>query len=759
MDSIRKAGVIGAGIMGSGIAAHLANAGLDVVLLDLDAEVAQKSIARQVKSGGFMDPRFARQVKVGATATDMNLIAEADWIIEAVAERLDIKHAVYDAVSAVRKPGSIVSSNTSTIPLAALIDKRPASFASRFLITHFFNPPRWMRLLEIVDGSATDPDVTRRIAAFADMRLGKGIVACKDTPGFIANRIGTYWMGVALDKALDLEIDIEEADAFLGKPFGIPETGVFALLDLIGLDLMPSVFRSLQQALPASDPFQAFDAEPPLLARMVEHGRTGRKAGAGFFRLTPDRKGREVLDLGTETYRPVRAATAPTGGPRDAMVHDSKGGQLAGHTMRRTLSYAASLVPEISDSIADIDEAMRFGYGWKLGPFEMMDRIGADWFSENLASHDIAPPQLLTEAARGDGFYRSTNGARSYLTPGRSYRPVRRPDGPLSLADLKLATQPVEATDSASIWDIGDGIACLELKSKMNTFNFDVLHAIEKLLARVESNFKGLVIYSDLALFSAGADLRLFLDTIDGKDDRSLGAFIDAGQQTFRRIKFAPFPVVAAVAGRALGGGLEIAFHCDAIQAHAELQVGLVETTIGVIPGWGGCTELLLRYARAPDAPRGPVAPALRAFEIIASAKVSANAFDAMNLGFLRPHDRITMNRDRLLADAKATALRLSTRYVPPEPKMLTLAGRSGASAILNGLDAAQLAGRLTPHDRLIGTKLAEVLTGADADPAKPVPEDYVLALEREAFLELAASPATRQRISHMLAHGKPLRN
>jgi len=759
MDSIRKAAVIGAGIMGSGIAAHLANAGLDVVLLDLDAEVAEKGVATQIKSGGFMDPKFARQVRVGSAAADMNLIAEADWIIEAVAERLDIKHAVYDAVSAVRKPGSVVSSNTSTIPLASLIDKRSPSFTSSFLITHFFNPPRWMRLLEIVDGSSTNPDVTRRIAAFADARLGKGIVTCKDTPGFIANRIGTYWMGVALDKAIDLNIDLEEADAFLGRPFGIPETGVFALLDLIGLDLMPSVFRSLQQALPETDPFQAFDAEPPLLARMVKDGRTGRKAGAGFFRMTADRKAREVLDLGSETYRPLRAAPSPAGSPREAMAHESKAGHLAGDTMRRTLAYAARLVPEISDSIADVDEAMRFGYGWKQGPFEMMDSIGAGWLADSLAKHDIAPPPLLTEAARGDGFYRSTNGARSYLAPGRLYRPVRRPDGPINLADLKLATQPVAATDTVSVWDIGDGIACLEMTSKMNTFNFDVLHSIEKLLICVESDFKGLVIYSDLALFSAGADLRFFLDTIDGKDARPLGAFVDAGQQTFRRIKFAPFPVVAAVAGRALGGGLEIALHCDAIQAHAELQAGLVETMIGVIPGWGGCTEMLLRYARSPNAPRGPVAAALRAFDVIGAAKVSANAFDARNLGFVRPADHITMNRERLLADAKATALRLSMHYSPPEPQMLTLGGRSGASTLLNVLDAAACAGRLTAHDRLIGTKLAEVLTGFDADPAKPIPEDRVLAFEREAFLELAAQPATRQRISHMLAHGRPLRN
>lgn len=760
MSDIRSAAVIGAGIMGSGIAAHLANAGLDVVLLDLDPSVARNGVARQLKSGGFMDPRFAARVRTGSSASDMRLISGADWIIEAVAERLDVKHSVYSAIAAARKPGSIVSSNTSTIPLGALLQQRSLSFSADFLITHFFNPPRWMRLLEIVDGPQTNPDVTRRITEFAYTRLGKGIVICKDTPGFIANRIGTYWMGVALNEAIALKVDVEEADAFLGKPFGIPETGVFGLLDLIGIDLMPSVLRSLQQALPETDPFQAFDAEPPLVARMIERKHTGRKAGAGFFRLTPDRKGREALDLVSETYRPLRNPPQVAAGARAAMEHDGKGGRLADTVMRRTLAYAATLVPEISDSIADIDEAMRLGYGWKEGPFELIDRLGAAWFAEALAAHGMTPPDLVSEAARAGSFYRSENGQRLRLASGKSYQPVRRPDEAISLSDLKLSAQPAAETAAAALWDLGDGVACLELRSKMNTFNFDVMHAIEQLTDRVKQDFHALVIASDLPVFSAGADLRFFLKAVEESDWTTLRSFIDTGQRVFRALKFAPFPVVAATAGRAVGGGLEIALNCDAIQAHAEFQGGLVETTIGVIPAWGGCTELLQRAAGNPDLPHGPVAPALHAFDVIGRARVSSSAFDALRLGFLRPEDRITMNRDRLLSDAKATAIRLSDGYAPPQPQLLTLSGRSGASALINTLDTAALAGSLSPHDRVIGETLAKVLSGGDAaDPAKPLPEQHVLDLERDAFMELVATPATRDRIGHMLTRGKPLRN
>jgi 3-hydroxyacyl-CoA dehydrogenase len=765
MEQIRNAAVIGAGIMGSGIAAHLANAGINVVLLDLDAAVAADGVARQVKSGGFMDPRFAKRVRTGSTISDIGLVSQADWIVEAVAERIDIKHSIYAAIDGVRKPGSIISSNTSTIPLQALLEKSTPAFSADFVITHFFNPPRWMRLLEVVDGPSTNPLVTRRIAAFAEEHLGKGVVNCKDTPGFIANRIGTFWMGIALNEAIKLGIDIEEADAILGKPFGIPESGVFGLLDLIGIDLMRAVFGSLQQALPAHDAFQAIDAEPALLARMISDRRTGRKAGAGFYRLSADRKNREALDLLSGEYREQRdaksvAAALKFAGPRDAMEYNGKAGQLAGHVLRQTLSYAASLVPEITETPADIDEAMRLGYAWKHGPFELIDKLGPDWVAQTFAAHDMPVPPLLTQGARGQGFYKTIQGQRSCLAPGRSHQPLRRPDGVIRLSDLKLSTQPVEARAATSLWDLGDGVACLELTTKMSTLNFTALDDIENLIERVKQDFRALVIGNDSAVFSAGADLRFFLEAVETGDHARLRSFIDTGQRTFRALKFSPFPIVAAAAGRALGGGLEIALHCDAIQAHAEFLAGLVETRVGVVPAWGGCKELLLRISQSPDQPHGPVAPALTAFDVIGAARISASAFDARTLGILRPEDPITMNIERLLSDAKATALRLSKNYVAPQPRAIILSGRSGASAIVNVLDTADAAGRLSPHDRVIGEKLASILTGGPtADPAKPVPEDTLFDLEREAFLELIATDATRQRISHMLTTGKPMRN
>lgn len=765
MEHMRNAAVIGAGIMGSGIAAHLANAGVNVVLLDLDAAVAADGVARQVKSGGFMDPKFAKRVQTGSTVSDIGLISQADWIVEAVAEQIDVKHAIYAAIADVRKPGSIISSNTSTIPLHALLEKCTPEFSADFLITHFFNPPRWMRLLEVIDGPATNPSVTRRIAAFAEEYLGKGIVNCKDTPGFIANRIGTFWMGIALNEAIKLGIDIEEADAALGKPFGIPETGVFGLLDLIGIDLMRAVLISLQQALPATDAFQAINPEPALLSRMIADHRTGRKAGAGFYRLSADRKAREAVDLVSGEYRKQRdsksvAAALNCAGPRDAMEHAGKAGQLAGRVLRQTLSYAASLVPEIAETPAEVDEAMRLGYAWKDGPFELIDKLGPDWLAKSLAIHHMPVPPLLTQAAREQGFYRAIHGQRSCLAPGRSHQPLRRPDGVIRLSDLKLSTQPVEAKPATNLWDLGDGVACLELTTKMSTLNFTALDDIEHLIERVKHDFCALVIGNDSAVFSAGADLRFFLEAVEAGDHERLRSFIDRGQRTFRALKFSSFPVVAAVAGRALGGGLEIALHCDAIQAHAEFLAGLVETRIGVVPAWGGCKELLLRMSQSPDQPHGPVAPALSAFDVIGAARISASAFDARRIGLLRTEDSITMNVERLLTDAKATALRFSKNYAAPQPRGLIMSGRSGASAIMNALDTADAAGRLSPHDRVIGEKLASVLTGGpSADPTKPVPEDNLFDLEREAFLELVATDATRQRISHMLTTGKPLRN
>lgn len=762
MTKITKAAVIGAGVMGSGIAAHLANAGFDVVLFDMEKTLADRGVARQLKANGFMDPAFAARIRTGSTKDDLALIADADWIIEAVAEKLEIKQMLYRALDSVRKKGSIVSSNTSTIPLHSLVEGLPESFGPDFLITHFFNPPRIMRLLELVAGKATKPEVIATIGDFADRGLGKSVVTCKDTPGFIGNRIGNYWMVVAQNEAIELGLDVEEADAIIGKPFGIPSTGIFGLLDLVGIDLMPTILRSLQNATPPGDAVKDYDAEPPLIARMIAENRIGRKSGAGFVRLSPDRKLRDVTDLKTGEYRPQKALFSESlkvsgGDPRALMEHSGPGGRYASVVMEKSLAYAASLVPEIADTPDAVDEAMRAGYGWKQGPFELIDRLGAGWLKARLEARGLAVPSYLALAAERGGFYSVVEAKRANLLPGGTLEPVAQGEGVLLISDLKLAGRPVEDWGAAGLWDLRDGVACLEFRTKMNTFNPALLDAIGKALERCGKDFKALVIGSDSPVFSAGADLRVFLDTVEKGGREALGAFIDHGHRTFKAVKYAPFPVVGAAAGLALGGGCEILLHCDAIQAHAELAIGLVETRIGVVPGWGGCKEMMLRCSAAL---RGPVAPAIAAFNLIAPAKVSASAFDARNLGYLKASDGITMNRSRLIADAKAKALALAENYVTPQPPVIVMSGPSGASAIHNIIEGEALAGRATVHDGVVGRALAKVLTGGpSAGPLKPLTEDEVIALEREAFVDLLATPATVDRVNHMLATGKPLRN
>lgn len=765
MNAFRKAGVIGAGVMGSGIAAHLANAGLDVVLLDVEAATAAAAVARQLKAGGFMDPAFAGRVVTGSVADDMTLLTDADWIIEAVAERLDIKQGLYARIEAVRKPGSIVSSNTSTIPLAELVAGLPETFAADFLVTHFFNPPRTMPLLELVAGPATRPGALAALRDFGDRALGKSVVVCRDTPGFIANRIGNFWMAAAVNEAITLGLDVEVADAAVSRPFGIPKTGIFGLMDLVGIDLMAMVLRSLHGALPAADPLRLYPVEPPLLAAMVAQKRLGRKSGAGFVRVSADRKTREVIDLSTGDYRPQREARsdsldAAKGDPRALMEHAGAAGRYAAAVMEKTLAYAAQVAPEIADGPDAVDAALRGGYGWAKGPFELMDALGADWLASRLVQRGLAVPAYLALAAQAGGFYGVVDGALTCLLPDGTRRKVQQPDGVITLAAVRRASTPVADFGAATLWDIGDGIACFEIRSKMNTLGAPVLDALEAALERVERDFRGLVIGSDAPVFSAGADIRVFLETVERVGPDGFGASIDRGHRLFKAVKYAPFPVVGAAAGLAFGGGCELLLHCAAVQAHAELSMGLVETRIGVVPGWGGCKEMLVRFAAGHGSAKGPVAPALAAFGVIAPAKVSTSAFDARHMGYLRASDGITMNRDRLLADAKAKALALAEGYTPPAAPVLTLSGASGASALRNVLDTEATAGRLTAHDRVVGEALVTVLTGGpDADPARPVGEDAVTALERAAFIALLGEPATLERVRHMLATGKPLRN
>ncbi|HIJ38036.1 MAG TPA: 3-hydroxyacyl-CoA dehydrogenase [Rhodospirillaceae bacterium] len=763
MTAINKVAVIGAGVMGAGIAAQVANAGIPVVLLDVVPDGAARAVEKMLKAepAAFMSRAAARLVTTGNTAADFELLADCDWIIEAVIERLDVKLELYARLEAVRKPGSVVSSNTSTIPLAKLTEGLPASFAADFCITHFFNPPRYMRLLEVVKGPTTRASAIEAVARFSDSCLGKSIVPCKDRPGFIANRLGVFWIQCAVVEAFDQGLEVEEADAIVGRPMGIPKTGVFGLIDLVGLDLMPHVMGSMVGLLPDSDPLQSCRRELPLISKMIADGYTGRKGKGGFYRLNRAGGGKvkEAMSLKTGDYRPEVKAELDL--PKDLkalLSRDDRAGRYAWTVLARTLAYAAALVPEAADDITAVDEAMRLGYNWKWGPFELIDKLGADWLAERLAADGLAVPDLLARAGK-QSFYRIIDERPHYLGTDMAYHPVRRPDGVLLLSDIKLRSQPILKNGSAALWDIGDGVACFEFTSKMNAVDPDILGLLGKSLKTVAKQFKALVIYNEGSNFSAGANLGLALFAANIAAWTEIEQMVALGQETYKALKYAPFPVVGAPSGLALGGGCEILLHCDAVQAHAETYVGLVECGVGLVPAWGGCKEMLQRWSNLGRLPKGPMPAVAKVFETISTATVAKSAAEAKELLFLRPSDAVTMNRSRLLADAKAKALALVADYAPPTPLELTLPGPAGGVGLTMAAEGFHRRGLATKHDLVVSAALAQVLSGDDADLTKSLDEDALLSLERKAFMKLARHPATLARIESILETGKPLRN
>jgi len=783
--TIAKVGVLGAGVMGAGIAAHVANAGVPVVLLDIvpkgaeDRSVIAKTAIQKLKKAKpapLMAERNAKLITPGNLEDDLGLLADCDWIIEAVIERPDIKQQVYAKVDSVRKVGSIVSSNTSTIPLAKLTEGLPESFARDFLITHFFNPPRYMRLLELVAGEATRPDAVATIRTFADHRLGKSVVDCKDTPGFIANRVGTFWIEAAMLDAIDMGLTVEEADAVAGKPMGFPKTGIFGLMDLVGIDLGPHIAASLLATLPKDDPYRDVHREVPLVQKMIETGYTGRKGKGGFYAMdkSTGKKVKQAIDLTTGEYRTAEKPrlssvhAAKKGGLRALVeyVDDKgrdKGGPYAWSMLSKVLSYAASLVPAIADDIVSVDEAMRTGYSWKYGPFELIDQLGAAWLAEKLAAEGRPVPELIQKLvdSEGDTFYRVEGGELQYFGLDGAYHAVPRPEGVLLLSDVKRASEPVAKNASASLWDIGDGVLCLEFHSKMNALDEAIVKMVGKAGELIDGKrFKALVIHNEADNFSVGANIGIALFAANIALWPLIAESVGQGQRAFKAMKYAPFPVVGAPSGMALGGGCETLLHCDAIQAHAESYIGLVEVGVGVIPGWGGCKEMTLRWALNPKRPGGPMPGVAKVFEMISTAHVATSAFEAKEALFLRPGDDVTMNRDRLLADAKAKALAmLEAGYQPPEPPEVTLPGPSGRAALEMAVDGFVANGMATAHDEVVSKRLAVVLTGGDTDLTETVTEDDLSRLEREAFMDLIKTPGTLARIEHMLSTGKPLRN
>lgn len=776
MADIAKVAVIGAGVMGAGIAAQVANSGTPVVLLDIvprdlkeggdRSAVAKGAIEKMLKTepAAFMSKAAAMLVTPGNIEDDLALLADCDWIVEAIVERLDLKQGLYAKIEAVRKDGSIVSSNTSTIPLATLTGGLPARFAQDFCITHFFNPPRYMRLLEVVKGEATRADAIADVSRFADVKLGKSVVACKDRPGFIANRLGVMWMQAAVVEAFERKMDVEDVDQIIGRPFGIPKTGVFGLFDLVGLDLMPHVNASLAAALPEGDMFHEMNRPVPLVPKMIAEGYTGRKGKGGFYRVNREKgKRKETIDLATGDYRVTKKADveAVKVGSRSLAKlfdHDSEAGRYAWAVMGRTLCYAALLVGDAADEIESFDEAMRLGYNWKKGPFELIDQIGTAEFVRRLEASGLPVAPILRTAA-GKPFYQIVDGKREALEIDGHHNVMTRPEGVLMLEDVKLASQPVLKNGSAALWDVGDGVACFEFTSKMNSLDPDIIALLQKSIAKVKKDFKALVIYNEGSQFSVGANLGLALFAANIAAWPEIENLIASGQQTYKALKYAPFPVVAAPSGMALGGGCEILLHSDAIQAHAETYTGLVEVGVGLLPGWGGCKEMLARWSKMPKLPKGPMPLLAQVFEMISTAKVAKSAAEAKEMLILRPADGITMNRYRLLADAKAKALSMVEGYQPPEPPVFRLPGRSAAAALAMAVDGFWRQGKATDYDRVVSAAVAKVLTGADTDMLIELTEDDLYDLEREAFMGLVKTPGTLARIEHMLMTGKPLRN
>ncbi len=767
---IRRAAVIGAGTMGSGIAAHLANAGVEVDLLDVagpapDRDPVARGALERMRSQApppFMHPGHAARITTGNVEDHLHRVSGCDWVVEAVVERIDVKRALYDALDSIRRPGSIVSSNTSTLPLALLAERMSPAMRSDFCITHFFNPVRFMRLLELVRGPDTRPGTIEALARFCDRELGKGVVHCRDTPGFLANRVGVHALQAGLVEAVAQGVAVEEADAVMGRPMGIPRTGLFGLYDLIGLDLMLDVAASLAMALPPGDPFQRVAEGIPVVRALVAAGCTGNKGAGGFYRGGPDR--REVVDLQSGAYRPLRreATEAARVGERDGLralvEHRSAAGRFARRVLARALGYAASLVPDVSGEVVPIDEAMKLGYGWSRGPFEMIDALGAGWFRDLLAAEDLPVPPVL-DAVGASSFHRVQGGRAVHFIMGLGHRPLARPPGVLRVADFRVLASPVLSGHAASLWDIGDGVACLEFHTKANALGPESMALMRRALDEVAERHAALVIHSDAPQFSVGFNLEFVRACIAERGWRRLDDALAEFQHTCRAARQAPFPVVSAPGGMALGGGFEVLLGSDLVQAHANVVVGLVEPLVGLVPSGGGCREMLWRWTRDARDEEARVAGALRVFELVGTGRTATSPELARPLRLLTSRDRTTMNRDRLLADAKESALELAGGYEPPAPRADFAPGASAYDAMCAMLDDMAGKGVARPHDVVVSRCLARVLAGGDAGAGDIIDDEDLFGLEREAFLTLARTPGTAARIAHMLDRGYPLRN
>jgi 3-hydroxyacyl-CoA dehydrogenase len=762
MTSFRSAAVLGAGTMGAQIAAHLANAGIPAVLLDVTADAARDGLkrARALKPDPFFTADGPSLITTGGFDTDLDRLKTADWIIEAVIEQLDAKRALLERIEPIRPADAIVSSNTSGIPIRSIAEGRSEAFRRHWVGTHFFNPPRYLPLVEVIPTADTDPTVVDRLSQFLDLRLGKGVVIAKDTPNFIANRIGLYGVIQVLRTLEGGPFTIEEIDAITGPALGRPKSATFRTMDIAGLDVLGHVVRNLKTQLAAAE--AAEFALPPVVEKLIARGSAGEKSGEGFYKRQKGAGGASeilTLDPATLTYRARQSSRLPAldaaksidnlGERTKALfLGKDKVGEFLRATLGPLLIYAARVALDIAHSIDDVDRAMRWGFGWELGPFEMWDAIGIREVMEAAGVSD--PPPLVAELLK-KGRNRFRDGA---LPPASSTLQL--------LKSAKERTAVVKKNPGASLIDLGDGVVCLEFHSKMNTVGGDTLEMIHAAVKEAAANFTALVVGNDAPNFSAGANLMLLLIEAQEGNFEDIELMIRTFQSGTQALRHAEIPVVSCPVGLTLGGGCEIAIHSDRVQAAAETYIGLVEVGVGLIPAAGGTKEMLARSVENVPDPRADLMPYVqRVFETIGFAKVSTSGPDAMRLGFLRPYDAVTMNRERQIADAKAVALeRAREGYHPLKPRTaIPVGGESLQAALKLGVHLAWRAGRISDHDALLGRTLAWILAGGSLPHQTTVTEQYLLDLEREAFLKLCGERKTLERIQHTLKTGKPLRN
>jgi 3-hydroxyacyl-CoA dehydrogenase len=811
MKRISRVAILGAGTMGARIAAHFANAGvpsylLDIVPPDADGPARNKiaaaglDAAKKSKPAAFMEPSLARLVSVGNFEDDLQKLGEVDWIIEAVVENLDIKRSLLKKIDTIRKLGTIITTNTSGLPVGKIAEGFSDDFRRVWFGTHFFNPPRYMRLLEIIPTPDADRAAMDAIAHFCDVRLGKGVVTAKDTPNFIGNRIGTFSVLNVMRLMQEMELSIEEVDALTGQAVGWPKSATFRTIDLVGLDILGHVVGNMT----ANVHDERSDLRlPEFFGRMLQRKWLGDKTKGGFYKKSKGAEGKEddrlALDWKTLEYHPRQKPKFPSVDmaknveetrPRVRMLLGLDGGapqkgDKAGAFLWSALSdlwtYSANRVPEISDSIVEIDRAMRLGFNWELGPFELWDGAGVEATVARMKKEGkpVAANVEKLLASGQKSWYADTSKSatgRNYFDLGSgSQKPVQVSSGIWSVTVAKKSNGVVKKNSGASLVDLGDGVACLEFHSKMNSLGGDIINLITQSLkpGGPGDNFDAFVITNDATNFSVGANLMLLLMSIQEEEWDEVDLVIRQFQGMTQAIKFSPKPVVSAPFGLCLGGGTEISLHAAARQAHAELYTGLVEVGVGLLPGGGGCKEMLLRAVDGAASAHGKSSPEAlagsvemmeamkKAFETIATAKVATSAHEARGLGFLSDSDRITMNRERVLSDAKARALEMvRAGYEPPIRRTdIPAPGESLLAALKMGVHLMRQGDFITEYEVTLGGKIAEVLCGGNVTPGTPVSEQYILDLEREGFKSLCGERKTQERIQYTLKTGKTLRN